>query len=464
MFKRFSRWLDRVPISDAVDRRNARIIQVLLLFLAVTVPVSMVFAVATAWAELARGPLDRGMLLSIGLSQLAAVTAVVGLVLIRRGRLRLAVTLFIAALLALLVVNGLVNGLQRQLQDQVGQMLVLMLSGLVLGRRALWTSFAVLLVMVGLGVLHDAVVEFAQTPMQALYNVPPLVFSYLLVTILLDYTSAALRESLRESNARGERLQQEMLERERAQEQLIHAQKKEITERMASGMAHDFNNILAVIVGFASTREDDDAESSAELAARLRGSLQAVEESARRGMAISRRLLRFSRRELEDVERFDAGQAVEELQPMLRQLLEARVSLHYAPAGQPLPIAFERSQFELLLLNLASNARDAIAGDGNFAIALHREGAHVVIEVSDDGHGMPPAVAGRVFEPFFSTKPADGGTGLGLAVVHEMVRKAGGGIAVDSAVGAGCRFRIVLPHADDGGAAAPVAQDAAPKM
>lgn len=448
MAKAFWNWLGRAPLLDEVDRRNARVIQLLLLFLAVTIPATLVIALVLAWPQLRGQPVQPGLVISLSMSLLIGVCAAIGFVRVRHGALRGGVRLLLGAMLGSLLVNAAIHGFQRQLPDQLAQMLVLILAGLVLGRRALWVTFVALLLMLGVGVGRDALAELAGAPAQALFNVLPVLFSYLLVALLLDRTTEALRESLRESNARGQRLQQEMQERERAQTQLIHAQKREITERMASGLAHDFNNILAVMSGFAAARHDDDLDGDAQRIAHLEDSLAAVEESAERGMTIVRRLLRFSRRDAEHVERFDAAAAVDALQPMLRQLLEARIVLRCAVPATPAPIRFERSQFDLMLLNLASNSRDAIADRGHFDIAVSSEDEGTVIEVADDGHGMPAEVAAQVFEPFYSTKPADSGTGLGLAVVRDLVVRAGGRIQVHSTVGVGTRFRIVLPHAD----------------
>ncbi|WP_237649852.1 sensor histidine kinase [Xanthomonas translucens] len=441
-------WFDRAPVVDEVDRRNVRVIQLLLLFLAITIPATFAVAVTLAWPQLRGRAVPPGLVVSLAMSLLIAVCATIGFMRVRRGALRGGVGLLLAAMLASLLVNAAVNGLQRQLPDQLAQMLVLILAGLVLGRRALWITFGALLLMLGLGVGHDALLEFVDEPARAFYNLPSVLFSYLLVTLLLDRTTEALRESLRESNARGHRLQQEMLARERAQAQLIHAQKREIVERMAGGLAHDFNNVLAVIVGFSATRhDDDDAGSDGARIALLEDSLASVEESARRGMAIIRRLLRFSRRDGEQAEDFDAVAAIEALQPMLRQLLEARIVLRCALPATPAPIHLDRSQFELMLLNLASNSRDAIADRGHLDIAVRSEAPWTIIEIADDGQGMPADVMARVFEPFYSTKPADSGTGLGLAVVHDLVVRAGGRIQVHSEPGVGTRFRIALPCA-----------------
>ncbi len=447
MVRALLNWFDRAPVVDEVDRRNVRVIQLLLLFLAITIPATFAVAVTLAWPQLRGRAVPPGLVVSLAMSLLIAVCATIGFVRVRRGALRGGVGLLLAAMLASLLVNAAVNGLQRQLPDQLAQMLVLILAGLVLGRRALWITFGALLLMLGLGVGHDALLEFVDEPARAFYNLPSVLFSYLLVTLLLDRTTEALRESLRESNARGHRLQQEMLARERAQAQLIHAQKREIVERMAGGLAHDFNNVLAVIVGFSATRHDDDAGSDGARIALLEDSLASVEESARRGMAIIRRLLRFSRRDGEQAEAFDAAAAIEALQPMLRQLLEARIVLRCALPATPAPIHLDRSQFELMLLNLASNSRDAIAERGHLDIAVRSDAPWTIIEIADDGQGMHADVMARVFEPFYSTKPADSGTGLGLAVVHDLVVRAGGRIQVHSEPGVGTRFRIALPCA-----------------
>ncbi|WP_024892014.1 sensor histidine kinase [Luteimonas huabeiensis] len=447
MFKALIGWFDRLPIPDAVDRRNARVIQALLLFLAITIPAMLLFGLAVSWPVLSRGPFPWQLAISLGFSLGIAMLALVGVRMIRRGRFRPAVRMLLVVLLVMLCVNAAANGFERQLPDQLAQMLVLILSGLVLGRRTLWTVFAVLLAVVAIGALRDAFSLFADTPLRAFYNVPQTAFSYLLVAILIDRTTEALRESLRESNARGTRLEAEMRERERTHAQLIHAQKKEITERMAAGVAHDVNNIFAVIAGFAAERHHDDAGSDRERAMQLERGLEAVEAAARRGMATSRRLLRFNRPDRAQPERFDASDAAQALRPMLVQLLDAGIALRIEPAPMPTPIEFDRSEFELMLLNFASNTRDAIEGEGRFSIRIGREGAMVRIDIADDGPGMPEAVLRRVFEPFFSTKPAESGTGLGLAVVHDLVRKAGGDISVASQPGTGTAFAVRLPLA-----------------
>ncbi len=164
-------------------------------------------------------------------------------------------------------------------------------------------------------------------------------------------------------------------------------------------------------------------------------------------MAIIRRLLRCRRRDAESAEDFDAAAAIEVLQPMLRHLLEVRIVLRCALPAVPAPIHFDRSQFELMSFHLASDSRDAIADRGHLDIAVRSEDAWTVIEIADDGQGMPADVMARALQPFYSTKPADRGTGLGLAVVHDLVVRAGGRIQVHSELGVGTRFCIALPRA-----------------
>ncbi len=455
MLRSFLRWLDRAPIEDPVDRRNARVIQLLLLFLGVTIPATLAFAVIVAWSQLVSSEVHWSTHASLAMSLSIGAAAWIGLILTRRGAFAAAVKLLIGAMLLVTTINLGVNGLQRQMPDQLAQMLVLVLSGLVLGRGALWTTLAVLVGSVVLGAGRDAMSVFADAPARAFYNLPPLLFTYLLVTLLIDRTTQALRESLRESNERGRQLAEEMRERERTHAQLIHAQKKEITERMASGMAHDFNNIFAVIVGFANQRHEDDGEGSRQRLVQLEGHLSDVEETARRGMAISRRLLRFSRRDGEQAVVFDAAQAVQELESMLRQLLGPGIVLSVRSDGEAAPVRMDRSQFELMLLNIASNARDALSDHGRFEIDIDRDGDRVRIHLRDNGSGMRAEVAARIFEPFFSTKPADSGTGLGLAVVNELVTEAGGGIGVESICGEGTTFLISLPCARQDSACIP---------
>jgi signal transduction histidine kinase len=260
----------------------------------------------------------------------------------------------------------------------------------------------------------------------------------------------ALRETLAESESRGRDLQREMAERERAQAQLIHAQKLEATGRLASGIAHDFGNLLDVILGFARQRHDagdlPDARQSRDA---LADSLEGVETAARRGTAITRKLLGFSRADLLKPQTFDLRDAVADLQPMLRQLFPPSVRLSLETGDTPLPVYIDRSELEMMLLNVAANARDALPDGGRFDVRVRDAGDMAGVSLSDSGHGMDAQVLRQIFEPFFSTKNAAEGTGLGLSVIQDLVRAVGGDIHVDSAIGRGTTFVIRLPRAGE---------------
>src|SRR5690606_14496364 len=436
MIEALRRWLNAVPIDDPVDRRNAPAIQLLLLFLLVLLP--------TLWAyHLARLGMPRGGLVSVSMAALSTLAAGVSLVWIRKGRFRPAVVLYLGALLLTNWVSHLQSGLQLMLVAQADQYLALVLGGLVLGRRALWLVFLGLLVIVFTG----AMVDYPGMGARAFQNAPSHVLSYFVVAIMLDRTVAALREALHASDERQRDLEREMSARERAQAQLVHAKKVEATGQLASGVAHDFNNVLSVILGYAQRRERLADRDKAALVDALSG----VEAETRRALEINRKLLDFSRQEILRPETFDLRDALAELQPMLRQLFPAHTRIRIDADDAPLDVRLDRSSLILMLLNVASNARDAMPDGGTFTLSARvapdsrRPG--IELDLHDTGHGVPEVLRERIFEPFYSTKPAGSGTGLGLSLVRDMIHSAGGGIEVDSTPGVGTRFRILLPFA-----------------
>ncbi len=442
-------WLRSAPIADAVDRRNAPAMQLLLMFYGTALPANW------AW-HLSSRPIPPGWAIVLLLDFTTAALALLCVGLIRRGHFRPAITLFLGALLFSLALAFHKLGAQAQLIDQTAVILCLVIAGVVLGRRALWTVFALLLAVFALGFATDAqnTAKGAQWIGNALRNAPSLVISYLIITAILDRAVTALRESLEESNARGHELQQEMVRREQAQNQLIHAQKMEASGRLASGVAHDFNNILGVIKGFAAQRHRalDLADPGARSAA-LDSALEGVDEAAERGTAITRKLLGFSRTDRLRIETFDVRAAIDELRPMLRQLFPATVRLVLPVDDGALPVRLDRSEFELMILNIAANARDAMPDGGHFTVSAHARDAMVEITLRDSGLGMTPQVSERIFEPFFSTKPSAAGTGLGLSIVHDLVNALGGDIRVASTPGQGTTFTLLLPRADGAEAA-----------
>jgi signal transduction histidine kinase len=439
-----SAWLSDVPIGDPVDRKNAPFMQLVLVFFGVYLPLNLYYYLFLS------GFVNRAPAVSDWLNASTDVAIIasawVGVFLIRRGLLRRAVILFLSAILVSLTLTFLQTGLRGLVIDTTYPVLCLVIGGLVLGRGALWKVFASLALMLVLGALVDV---FRPSVAAAAPSWAMSAFTlYVIITVVLDRTIRALRSSLDESERKGQaladanqRLHREMAERERAQTQLIHAQKMEAVGRVASGVAHDFDNVLNVALGYAVGRERiADRGASA-----LIDALEGVELSVRRALSISRKLLTFGRQDVSRPEVFDAVSALRELQPMLRQLFGAATRVSLDVGDETLYVRMDRGQFELIALNIAANARDAMPEGGRFTVSAKRTQAGIELAFSDTGCGMPESVRTRAFEPFYTTKPAGSGTGLGLAVTQDLIGQAGGAIRVASTSGEGTTFVIGLP-------------------
>lgn len=238
--------------------------------------------------------------------------------------------------------------------------------------------------------------------------------------------------------------------------QLQRAQKMEALGRIAGGAAHDFNNIITAVLGYAKLLRDDVA-GSPELDAELDG----IEEAARRAAVLARQLLVFSRSESGEPGVFSLGEAVAGLERMLGRLAgeEIRLRIH---RGEGDVVLADKGRIEQAVMNLAVNARDAMDGRGRITIATGAKrlespaelavgrlepGDWAFVRVTDEGAGMDPEIVGRIFDPFFSTKAPEKGTGLGLAMVADALRQAGGGVEVQSEPGKGSAFTLYLPAA-----------------
>ena len=222
--------------------------------------------------------------------------------------------------------------------------------------------------------------------------------------------------------------------------------------RMAGGVAHDFNNLLAIMRGAAemARRAPDHAA--------LRAELQVLDHAADRGAALVRGLLAFARQQVLAPEILDVNARVGAMAELLRRLLGPRITLGVALEEPGRRLRADPAQLDQVLLNLAVNARDAMGGAGHIRIAtetrlvLRAEGAvppgrYVAISVQDSGPGIPADVLPRIFEPFFSTRIEQGGTGLGLATVQGIVAQSGGHVLAENVPG-GARFTILLPRAE----------------
>lgn len=241
-----------------------------------------------------------------------------------------------------------------------------------------------------------------------------------------------------------------LMEREAMEEQLHHAHKMEAVGLLAGGVAHNFNNTLTVILGYTSMLLADNHFDEA-----TRAKLQAVFKAGESSAAAVRQLLEFSRKQKShDPQAVDVGQVVESLEMMLRPLIGESLQLSVTTESDLGTVFLEPGELEMILMNLAVNAKDAVKGSGHLQFRAStavevvdgRNECLVVLEVEDDGEGMPEDVRRRLFEPFFTTKDEGHGTGLGLAAVYGVVQRAGGSIDVESELGEGTLFRLKLPQ------------------
>ncbi|UPU34733.1 PAS domain S-box protein [Geomonas paludis] len=262
-------------------------------------------------------------------------------------------------------------------------------------------------------------------------------------------------------------------EKKHLEEQLRQSQKMEAIGHLAGGIAHDFNNILTVIVGYGNFLELDGS-----LTTLQHEQVGQIIAAAERGSQLTRGLLTFSRKQVMNPRNLELNALVAQVQTFLLRVIGEDVQLKFTPAQEPLNVYADGSQLEQVLMNLATNARDAMPEGGTLTIqtcwqqvdeAYARSqgygapGRYACIIVSDSGSGMDRATRERIFEPFFSTKAVGKGTGLGMSIVYGIVKQHKGFINVYSEPGEGTTFKIYLPEgsseagalASDPGLAAP---------
>jgi two-component system cell cycle sensor histidine kinase/response regulator CckA len=243
-------------------------------------------------------------------------------------------------------------------------------------------------------------------------------------------------------------LVRDITERVRLERELGHAHKMESVGRLAGGVAHDFNNLLTTIV----THTDFAAE-NLPVEHEAHGDLTGIRHAAGLGAQLTRRLLAFARKQPVRVQPVDLAVLVRELAVVLRRTVGAAINVHTVVPADPCVVMADPGQLEQVLLNLAVNARDAMASGGSLTVKVSRDGpsanGRVLLSVSDTGVGMDATTRERAFEPFFTTKGEGSGTGLGLSIVYGIVTRAGGSIEVDSRPGEGTRFEIAIPEASD---------------
>jgi signal transduction histidine kinase len=272
------------------------------------------------------------------------------------------------------------------------------------------------------------------------------------LTVIIAAFGALLITTLAKTRRREE-------EARELQERLNHAQKLEAIGTLAGGVAHDFNNMLGVILG-----QLEFAKEEAGPAGPLRESLEEIDKAAHRSVNVTRQLLAFARKQAIAPRVLDLNGGVDSILRMIRRLIGERIELRWSPGAGVWKVRIDPSQLDQLLTNLATNARDAISGAGTVAVGTANvsvdaafaarvpgavPGDYAVLTVGDTGSGIRPEDLPNIFEPFFTTKGTGKGTGLGLATVYGIVKQNGGFIDVESAPDRGSTFRLYLPRAKE---------------
>ncbi len=254
-------------------------------------------------------------------------------------------------------------------------------------------------------------------------------------------------------------VQRDITEQRKLEAKLQQAAKLEAVGQLAGGIAHDFNNLLTAIIGFVELLNPH-----VPVTGQAQSYLEAIRQTANRAAALTRQLLTFSRRQMVEPQILDINDLLQECEALLKRSLGEQILLDVVPNNQTSRVKADPTQLETVLLNLAINARDAMPDGGRLMIeasnvelepayvAAHpgaTPGPYVRLTVTDSGIGIPPELMPRLFEPFFTTKPVGKGTGLGLALVREVITQAGGFVEVYSEVGHGTSFKLYLPRCEE---------------
>ncbi|MDD5285798.1 MAG: response regulator [Desulfuromonadaceae bacterium] len=248
---------------------------------------------------------------------------------------------------------------------------------------------------------------------------------------------------------------QDISEYKKLEAELHHAQRMESIGALAGGIAHDFNNILTVIIGYGDITLLEMSATDPH-----RQNVEYMLQSARRAASLSQNLLLFSRKQFSDKKKVDLNEIVRELEKFLRRIIGEDIICTITQEEGAMPVLADAHQLEQVLMNLATNARDAMTNGGSLLISTERlqpdeqfiaahgfgkECRYATLTVTDTGIGMDEQTRQRIFDPFFTTKEIGKGTGLGLAVVYGIIKQHDGQITVESEAGHGTTFRIYLP-------------------
>jgi len=239
------------------------------------------------------------------------------------------------------------------------------------------------------------------------------------------------------------------------EDQVSKSERMEALDRLAGGIAHDFNNLLGVITGAMDLMAQNPRAESV-----FRGDLALIAQALETAKGLTQQLLTFSRKQVTTPQVFDPAASIREITDIVRRLVGKEVTVELALSTDCPWVKMSRSQLEQIVMNLASNARDAMPKGGKLHLGLHKRelapqesvdlspGTYVELVASDTGTGIGPEVIPHLFEPFFTTKAEGRGIGLGLATCYGIARQWGGTILVGTSAGAGSTFRVLLPAAD----------------
>lgn len=281
-----------------------------------------------------------------------------------------------------------------------------------------------------------------------------------LVFIVFGVAQAALKQANAQLEERAAQLQQEIHQRERAEEELLQSRKMEAIGQLVGGVAHDFNNLLTVVLsGLRLMERNPDP-------VRRATTTEAMRQAVERGAGLTRQLLAFARRQTLTPEAINIGARLYGMRELLERSLRADILVDIQAPGDLWPVKSDPTQLELAIINLAVNARDAMPKGGVLTISAENIGGGqadvVAIHVRDTGVGMNEELKKRVFEPYFTTKQAGQGTGLGLSQVYGIVTQSGGTVSIESTPNVGTTITLCLPRSleaptqHDAAAAAPI--------
>lgn len=380
----------------------------------------------------------RGSILNVGTAGFVLVVVMAGLVLDRRGMLitALANSAMLTAVYALEIGGHLPTPSSRAVFSDLITALVLMVAA---GFNVSW---ALQLVS---GALTQANSELA----------------------VRQTAEAKLQSVNAELETVNRTLKSEVVQREKAEEQFRQSQKMEAIGRLAGGVAHDFNNLLTAIVGYT-----DLLSQRAALDDSVRHDLEQIRKAASQATSLTAQLLAFSRKQVLQPRVISPNAVVHDMQKMLARLLGEDIELQAVLSPDAGNVRTDPGQFQQVIMNLAVNARDAMSSGGRLTIETRnialddtyaqdhvevKPGSYVMLAVSDTGTGMTKEVLSHLFEPFFTTKEHGKGTGLGLAMVHGIIKQSGGSVGVYSEMGKGTTFKVYLPYVDAPGEALPLA-------